>query len=339
MKQLLPMANYSDDMIGVNLRFNPISVKTVKKIVLRQPILQDPLFWNNGCLALAIERYTAYAKHSGIFKNSTRLLGDLREPRLVDNFLYVYAYYDHLTPGYLRTSYEFLSAHPRDGAGSILYRIDNDSAFLDTIGMVCPFLMRYGLEQKNQAATDLALEQFRAFMSHGLDSSSGLLYHGYNFGRSEKNGIIGWGRGMGWMLFGLAESIKYTNKGSKDRDELMGYLHRLIEASLCHEKAIGGFSWQLQAKDGALDTSATSMLGYSLLCYSKYLGASGEIYSETLDRLVRIINDNIENGGKVVQSSAECQGFSMYPQVFGNNSWGQAFSMLFLTEYYASTNE
>jgi rhamnogalacturonyl hydrolase YesR len=97
----------------------------------------------------------------------------------------------------------------------------------------------------------------------------------------------------------------------------------------------GSFSWQLQAIDGHLDTSVISMLGYAIANHNN-LDGQHRIYEEEAEKMLNCLLDNVSDDGLVQNSSAECRGFSMYPQVFEVNSWGQGFGLLFIIEMMRS---
>jgi rhamnogalacturonyl hydrolase YesR len=326
------MVGHSNDMIARNLK--PLKnqpKKFVKKLLLERTIKYDPFFWNNGVLVFAINKYNEKVSDKYTSKSLGLLLAKKNTIELVDNTFYYYANYSQIDKATRDMVFGFLSHYERDEAGSILYRVNDSAAFLDTLGMVCPFLFRYGKEYRNEKAVELAMTQFRAFFLNGMDKSSGLPYHGYDISNHEKSGIIGWGRGIGWMLFGLCESLAWVDKGSENYRELNGYILGLLDNILKYQKEDGSFSWQLQATNGPSDSSVTGMIGYSIVKYAKNEGRE-DFYEDIIIKIGNAILGNVEANGVVFGSSAECQGFSMYPQRFDNNSWGQAFCTLFLIE-------
>lgn len=94
-------------------------------------------------------------------------------------------------------------------ADSILaYRSQHpDWLFADTLGMLCPFACRYGVQKQDKELLNLGIRQLELFFQKGMDEKTGLPYHGYDEKTSMKYGIIGWGRACGWMLLGLSQSI------------------------------------------------------------------------------------------------------------------------------------
>lgn len=326
------MANSADAIIGKNCAI--LSKRRIKDILRTRQLKRDLFFWNNGALSWALEQYKTAEIEDTLFINDEILLKKRRKMWLVDDTLYFYANYHRINQTELDSVYSFLKDAEKDSAGSILYRQGDTAAFLDTIGMICPFLTRYGSERNNQQATDLAIQQFRAFFTNGFDELSGLPYHGYDIKHGHKCGIIGWGRGLGWLMIGLVETLRWLDPRSDEFIEVEAYAHKIFEVIIKYQTANGGFSWQLQATEGHLDTSVVSMIGYSLSLYMKLTKSSA--YKDELDKMIRCLLSNINESGEVLSSSAECRGFSMYPQRFETNSWGQGFGVLFIIEYLES---
>lgn len=329
-RELLGKVTYcADEMIGRNLKI--FSASTIKKSIRTRNIVRDPFFWNNGILSMAISEYQNINQRT-VFKNNERLLSKKASIKYVDNALFCYANYEKLSKNELDSVLYYLKMTAKDSAGSILYRAYNPSAYIDTLGMVCPFLFRYAKNTNSPEATTLALSQFELFFDNGFDTNSGLPYHGYNIDKAQKDGIIGWGRGIGWIMFGLADSLAWTDDTSPEHKALKSMFAILYEKVAPHQRADGSYSWQLQAQDGPLDISATSMIGYSLSKFSK--ATKTKRYEQALQRIEACVLRNIDDAGHATNSSAECRGFSMYPQRYEINSWGQGFTALFLIDRF-----
>lgn len=327
--QLEKIARQADEMIVFNPR--KISKINIKNFLLSRKPFTDEIFWRNGVIVWAVSEFSHRAhKEVADFNNCAQLNRKQHHMQLVDDALYQYSIYNQLSLEEKNETYRFLAESNHDSSGSIYYRPWASATFIDTIGMIAPYLSRYSAETGNKAALELGLAQFRAFFAHGFDKISGLPYHGYSLEDGLKCGIIGWGRGVGWLLVGLVEFYSWLPQSSPVRQEIKGYLDRLFQLVISYQREDGGFSWQLQATEGALDTSAVAMIGYSLAKYNSIEGRS-----DFLTQLIEMNNcilENIDKSGLVHNSSSECGGFSIHPQQFTSNSWGQAFSLLFLLQ-------
>lgn len=226
---------------------------------------------------------------------------------------------------------DYALAYPVDEMGSFPYRAaqKNGFIFVDGIGLSCPFLYRYGVLFDKPEAAETAVKQIVNFLAYGMDGATGLPYHGYaikdgcKYG--YKYGIIGWGRAVGWLLRGMNGCMvtEYGERRLKD-----SYI-KLLDVALKYQHKDGYFSWQMQALDGPVDTSATGMV-----CVALKQGIEQGILTEPRyeDALWAGRNAVIRStaNGKVYDCSGECEGFGQYPQRYGAYPWalGQALMLL-----------
>ncbi|MFR6590640.1 MAG: glycoside hydrolase family 88 protein [Gallintestinimicrobium sp.] len=101
----------------------------------------------------------------------------------------------------------WIKAAKKTADGILAYRSQHpDWLFADTLGMLCPFACRYGVQKQDKELLNLGIRQLELFFPKGMDEKTGLPYHGYD----EKTGMK-WnnqlGRACGWMLLGLSQSI------------------------------------------------------------------------------------------------------------------------------------
>lgn len=242
-------------------------------------------------------------------------------------------------------------------ADSILaYRSQHpDWLFADTLGMLCPFACRYGVQKQDKELLNLGLRQLELFFQKGMDEKTGLPYHGYDEKTGMKYGIIGWGRACGWMLLGLSQSILWLSEqpaGAEQADKqqaeqsaaqpsfqsvaregcnrLLLLQQQLLDSVFAWQRADGGFSWQLQAQEGHRDTSAEGMIGYGTWLAAETVAVQrSEQRIPALSRLAAIIQTSIRDG-RVTDCSGECKGFAEYPQVYGTYPWGSGSALAFL---------
>ncbi len=331
----------------------------VKKYILRRQVTpQDLIFWPTGLLAAglwhcrealaeriddALDAYFARWQKKGM---PVSFLDDLL---FGETLLSMYAWEkektaqsaDGQTAGRAKQSAagrieelergierlaEYIMHYPTDSEGSFLYRANqnNGYVFADGIGLTCPFLYQYGLMFQKKGCMDLALRQIDNFLKFGMDSATGLPYHGYDGSDGYKYGIIGWGRAVGWLLRGMAGCMK-TEYGRKKVEEPFTHL---LDAALKYQRSDGSFSWQLPALEGPKDTSSTAMI-----CAAVQEGAaaviSGEEYEKALNDGKKALAGSIREG-RVYDCSGECEGFSRYPQRYGAYPWALGETLLLL---------
>lgn len=232
-----------------------------------------------------------------------------------------------------------LEQESADAAGSIPYRPlqKNDHVYVDGIGMMCPFLAMYGAEYGDDKAVQTALTQIENMLEYGMDTRTGLPYHGFKYENRIKYGIIGWGRAVGWLLMGIGGVHKALSSNRKERyltecRKLEAVCVRLLDAVRPWIKDSGGFAWQLQAAEGPEDSSATAMIAGTLKYalgqgfWGDTMGMEQEEWERLLQRMLTFL-EQCEQDGRVGQCLGECMGFAQYPQVYGAYPWSLGAAM------------
>lgn len=235
----------------------------------------------------------------------------------------------------------WIKAAKKTADGILAYRSQHpDWLFADTLGMLCPFACRYGVQKQDKELLNLGIRQLELFFQKGMDEKTGLPYHGYDEKTGMKYGIIGWGRACGWMLLGLSQSILWISEQSaacpssqsvarEGCNRLLLLQQQLLDSVFAWQRADGGFSWQLQAQEGHRDTSAEGMIGYGAWLAAETAVQRSEQWSPALSRLAAIMQTSIPKG-YVTDCSGECKGFAEYPQVYGTYPWGSGSALAFL---------
>ncbi|WP_286080048.1 glycoside hydrolase family 88 protein [Parablautia intestinalis] len=239
------------------------------------------------------------------------------------------------------TMVQYLFHHEMDPAGSLPYRPEqkNDFIFADGIGMVCPFLCKYGSTYGDINAINLATVQIQNFIDGGMDGKTGLPYHGYQFENGVKYGIIGWGRAVGWLMIGMSESLAYMDETMPGYDIVRQSYRRMVDKVEAYQLENGLYSWQLAAREGPVDTSATAMILYAIARSLETKDLIG-IHKSRMQR-GREALWNMVKEGKLYDCLAECQGFSMYPQVYDAYPWslGPALSLFAMDNEWGKNNK
>lgn len=214
----------------------------------------------------------------------------------------------------------YLLEYPADSKGNFPYRLrDASHIYADGIGMVCPFLCRYGILTEDNAAVKLGVAQMVHFLECGMDGASGLPYHGFDSDSGMKYGIIGWGRAVGWLMSGISESLACLPEKTPQFSFLREHFRELAGTAAGFQREDGSFPWQLQAQEGPTDTSATAMIACALLRGMQFDNLDGK-YEDNVLRAGEYLLAHMRNG-RVEQCSAECEGFSQYPQRYGSFPW------------------
>ena len=220
----------------------------------------------------------------------------------------------------------FLREHKKDEHGNLLYRTrDEADIYADTVGMVSPFLCRYGLLTGESAFVKMGVVQIVHFLDGGMDAASDLPYHGFHSRTGVKYGCVGWGRAVGWLMMGIAESLAILPETTPQFPFMQGYLQRLTRAVSDFQRHNGSFSWLLPASEGPADTSATAMIACAMLAGVRR-GCLEEDWTQQIRKAAGFLLSCVKNG-RVEQCSAECEGFAQYPQRYGSYPWGDGMTL------------
>lgn len=290
----------------------------------------DRFFWPHAMMAQALWEYYKVSNDTSVLslleEYYDKHKGDVRNIKYPDTVMNGYTLIELYEKtgkqeyaSMLDSMADYLKKAPRALDGSILYRANQkEMVYADTIGMIVPFMCRYGAMTGDAELQELAVKQVINFLENGIDAESGLPYHAYNAESNVKYGIIGWGRAVGWILMGIADAIKFIDE--KLKCELVDVLVKLAQSIIKYQRGDGLYSWQLQAIDGPVDISATGMILASIMKLLKQ-GLISEKHQDAVDKGYIAIKDQ---QGVYSQCLAECDAISCYPQIYGEYPWGTA---------------
>ena len=174
------LLNYPKRGLGYQLK------RALKVLTGRSVEPPDKINWPNGLLAKSLMDYYMQNKNSEealviincLKKYYGRWIRTNHKIYYVDDLVSGMALIDlHQVTGdekYKKAAdamVQFLYHHERDEAGSFPYRPKqgNGYIFADMIGMVCPFLVKYGSTYGDSNAVNLAVSQIQNFISYVMD--------------------------------------------------------------------------------------------------------------------------------------------------------------------------
>ncbi|GAA0423987.1 glycoside hydrolase family 88 protein [Leifsonia naganoensis] len=150
-----------------------------------------------------------------------------------------------------------------DVRGAFLLADPPPGAFIDCLHFDPPFLSALGAETGEDRYTLAALDQATAYIGR-LQQADGLFDHFELRGESGTFGP-GWGRGQGWALLGLIDTVDATRGAdSPERRELAAAALRLIRGMIALQLPDG--TWSTDVRDAATgvedSTSVFMALGF-----------------------------------------------------------------------------
>lgn len=231
--------------------------------------------------------------------------------------------------------------------GTVPYNSNTpDIRFVDTIGMICPFLTKYAIEYNCIQALAIVKEQIQEFVKFGLHDKLRIPVHCYNKVSGAPLGIYGWGRGCGWWAVGLMDTYLVltddTSTSGSDllRDEANTRLAADLKGMLLPEMT--GFANSLaafQMKNGAWDrqiflmnsgeSSATAMI--SLFMKKMIAIVRDETYSMCSEKAAVYLMSVTKRSGIVDSAQGDTGGIGNYSQKSDSMPAAQGFAVRFVS--------
>lgn len=192
--------------------------------------------------------------------------------------------------------------------GLIAYSGRNNIRYVDTIGLVCPFLILYANTYQQPQYIKLSLSQIEGFLQHGLYPSTLLPAHSYSTSSGLPVGVFGWGRGAGWLILGLIDTFLEL-KPSVEKDHLKITIKKFADCYADFQREDGGFGIFLQDKN-TYDSSATAIFAYYYaVCYQIF---EEPIYFSIVKNSLEKLKTNTRRNGALDY----CQGDTVDVGVF-----------------------
>lgn len=205
--------------------------------------------------------------------------------------------------------------------GMICYINDKESTerYVDTIGLVIPFLFAYAEAYHIPEIKKSALVQLKLFTEYGLDKVSLLPNHAFDSRSKLPLGVLGWGRGCAWYVIGLLDS--YLELKEDENCEWIRQQIRIIaEEYKKYQRKDGGFGYIFQMRYG-YDSSATSVMAYFYKkCYDIFGNKTYyDIYISCLKKLKEVTKIN----GALDWCQGDTKGIGIFSQTFGTMPFAQ----------------
>jgi unsaturated rhamnogalacturonyl hydrolase len=181
--------------------------------------------------------------------------------------------------------------------------------FIDTIGMVVPFLFLCG-------ESDLAVKQIKEYDKAKLTNSS-IPSHAYDIVYDVPLGIYDWARGIGWYVLGLVES---NTDGAMNKRILS-----LAEELLTYQKNRGGFGAMFFNKESISESSGTALIG--LLMVNAYRISSDSQFLQAAFRAENQLMASTRRTGAIDFCQGDTKGIGYYSTSFSVMPFAQGIAL------------
>lgn len=183
----------------------------------------------------------------------------------------------------------------RSPEGALGHWEGNFQLWVDTVHMASPLLSRYGVY-------DDAARQLLVFAKHLREPKSGLFYHMYDWQVEKPNGIT-WGRGNGWIILALAETLERMPKTHADRAALEKLAREFAAALLKLQNRDGVWHTVMDDATSPEECSATTMFAGGMMKLAR-IGVLPASYRAPARKAWDAVNRKWVKDGVVVGVSA-----------------------------------
>lgn len=270
-------------------------------------------------------------------------------------------YNDHLAPTSIiaklsqstkKTSYldqalslaQFLSEEtPRCLEGAPIYKPElpmyRNTVYVDSIYHMPPFYALLGKLTSENRFYDLAVQEWESHTSvlHWPEKG-GFLCHAYDAGYQLRRGY-GWGRGSGWALYGMIDTLELLPKKHPAYGRLMSHMKRFAKDILEVQDASGFWRTLLHDEEAYLEASTASFFGAAFEKGCR-LGFLGKEFKASADLAWKAFLTRLDSDGSFRGVSActwagtvKFDDADMYKTLPTEvNVWGQGSALRFLAE-------
>ena len=137
---------------------------------------------------------------------------------------------------------------------------ENPDMYVDTVGLVCPFLMLYARIYGNAELEEIAYRQLEMFHRYGLYTGTALPNHAFHVKSKLPLGVYGWGRGTAWYMIGLMDSYPLL-RNEEHKVRVKQWLTEAADCYLDYQRKDGGFGAILQ-RTQTYDSSVTCAMAW-----------------------------------------------------------------------------
>src|SRR5690606_3879213 len=305
----------------------------LKSIVLRNKSHQNYTYFNfpRAWLLLGMYKYADSADKvhlkETVYKETKKLLDETGKLKFkfdkLDQVLFGLLFLElHILTGeekYLKAVeeiYQKIQSFKRND-GIYLYRKKEQVIFIDTLGMLLPFLYTYADFLKSNELIDEANKQLTFYLEKTVHNEKEFPCHAYDLENEIKLGSNNWSRGMAWLIIGMAYAAKYNYDNNSVKDLFNTYYKKLKDLKIDNywPQFFGN------TNDYQIDASATIMF-----LFSKYF--LNEIYDNEIDLALK---NSIDENGFVENNSGDTIYINKYSRVKGKSELSQGLLLWILS--------
>jgi len=205
--------------------------------------------------------------------------------------------------------------------------------WVDTLYMACPLLAELGRMEKKPEYIDDAATQLIVQAAHLQDERTGGFYHMWN-GETNTHSEGFWGRGNGWVLMSLAETLEAMKKSHPKFSGLVKIAQRLARGLQATQDGDGLWHTVMDNPGSYAECSATAMCAYGLLKLGRMHILAGDLDAGAMKAWKtinsRYVKDGVVTGVSAGTGPAGTNAYRSRP--VGTETWGTGAYLLAASE-------
>ncbi len=211
--------------------------------------------------------------------------------------------------------------------GTIAYKKHSKNfRYVDTIGFICPFLVKYGVIYNNEEAIDLAVHQIAEFNKYALLNDTFIPCHTYNIQSKLPVGLFGWGRGLGWYAIGLIDSWNAMPEHHPFKKQLQDNVVQFAKMAVHFQQKNGGWHWLITNSSSRFDSSTAATLAWFLTNAASLPELQNEAKNSAQNAL-QFLQKVTRRNGAVDFSQGDTKGIGIHSQEFDVLPFTQGFTL------------
>lgn len=294
--------------------------------------------WQNASILLGIQRYDTQLAKKVALSNLDEKGHWKTRPTNVDAGMLAYAIlkaaddYAFVKPA-MDTVIQIVVKNT-DESGLISYTGDttNPDRYVDTLGLVCPFLALYGRIYNEPQYEDLAYRQLSFYHQYGMFQNTALPNHAVDKNTKLPLGVFGWGRGTGWYILGLLDTY-FEMQNFENKSALFTWIQESAKSYLDFQHSDGGFGSILQEQK-TYDSSATAVMAYFFAECSVLL--SDEEYAKVSRMCLNKLKTVTRITGAIDWCQGDTKGIGIFAQTYDVMPFAQGMALRAVHSVYST---
>jgi unsaturated rhamnogalacturonyl hydrolase len=296
--------------------------------------------WQEAALLLGLNESKKNAPDEKVSKSisefvSSKLTSDghwMVNPTEVDAVILGYAFLklDDFDALKYRPAFDFLYdliLNLKGSDGTIAYRKHNpDYRYVDTIGFISPFLVRYGLLFNQPEAVYIGINQIRVFNTFGMLTGHCIPCHTYNITTNLPVGLFGWGRGLGWYAIGLIDAWSELPEAHPEKEEVTQMVISFAKMALSFQNDNGSWNWLITNEQSQFDSSTTATLAW-FFAKAKAISSISNESEQAKVKALHYLQQVTRRDGVVDFSQGDTKSIGVHSQHFDILPFTQGFCL------------